>query len=331
MSRIRLMTTAGGTVLSALAIGFFMQTGASVPPGRSALQPAPMLQAVTAPTATAAPDSGDDLALDLTAVSLTSAQPEIRAPVPMPVPALEDSQSVTRPEAAEGAPVDTAPDCMIRASATATPMASVNLVIDAPCHANERITIHHSGMMFTETTDAAGQLAVTVPALTEKAVFIAAFGNGKGAVAATRVPDVARIDRVALQWRGDAGFELHAREFGADYGDPGHVWSGAAPRPAGAGGLMLRLGDPATLEPQLVEVYSFPADLSDRAGTVLLSVEAEVTERNCGRDISAQSLEIRASGGLRTRDLDLSMPNCSALGDFLVLNNLMDNLKIAAR
>ena len=67
MSRIRLMTTAGGTVLSALAIGFFMQTGASVPQSRPALQPAPMLQAVTAPAATAAPDTGDEPALDLSA------------------------------------------------------------------------------------------------------------------------------------------------------------------------------------------------------------------------------------------------------------------------
>jgi hypothetical protein len=56
-----------------------------------------------------------------------------------------------------------------------------------------------------------------------------------------------------------------------------------------------------------------------------------VTDRNCGRDISAQSLEMRASGGLRTRELELSIPNCTALGDFLVLNNLMDDLKIAAR
>jgi hypothetical protein len=162
-------------------------------------------------------------------------------------------------------------------------------------------------------------------------VFIVAFGNGKGAVATAQVADLAQIDRVVLQWRGDTGFELHALEFGAGYGDPGHVWSGADPRPAGTGGFVLRLGDPATLEPQLAEIYSFPIALSDHAGTVSLSVEAEVTDRNCGRDISAQSLEMRASGGLRTRELELSIPNCTALGDFLVLNNLMDDLKIAAR
>lgn len=323
MSRTRLMTTAGGTVLSALAIGFFMQTGASAP---TTAAPAPIQQTVSAIY-----EPGDDPALDLTGVSLTSAQPELRAPLPMAAPALETGQGVSPPEAADTPPAGAADNCMIRAGATPARMASVDLTIAAPCHRNERVTIHHSGMMFTETTDTNGNLAVTVPALSERAVFIVAFGNGKGAVATARVADLAQIDRVVLQWRGDTGFELHALEFGAGYDDPGHVWWGADPRPAGTGGLVLRLGDPATLEPQLAEIYSFPVALADRAGTVSLSVEAEVTERNCGRDISAQSLEMRANGALRTRELDLSIPDCAALGDFLVLNNLMDDLKIAAR
>ena len=33
---------------------------------------------------------------------------------------------------------------------------------------------------------------------------------------------------------------------------------------------------------------------------------------------------------LRTQDLTLAMPDCQATGDFLVLNNLLENLKIAA-
>lgn len=61
-----------------------------------------------------------------------------------------------------------------------------------------------------------------------------------------------------------------------------------------------------------------------------LSIEAEVTAGNCGQDISAQAIELRRDGTLRTRELSLAVPDCDGVGDFLVLNNLLDDLKIAA-
>ena len=211
-------------------------------------------------------------------------------------------------------------------------MASVRLVVSAPCLPNERVTLHHHGMIFTAVTDAAGRLDLSVPALAERAVFIAAFANGKGAVATAEVPDLADYDRVVVQWSGAGGFQIHAREFGAGYGEPGHVWHGAAPRGDGAGGMVQRLGDAGTLAPQLAEIYSFPRAAADSGGQIALSVEAEVSAANCGRDVAAQLLELRGPGArLRTRDLVLSVPNCTAIGDFLVLNNIVDDLKIAAR
>jgi hypothetical protein len=187
-------------------------------------------------------------------------------------------------------------------------------------------------MMFTAVTDGAGNLQLDVPVLNEKAIFVLAFANGKGAVAQTRVPDVAGYDRVVVQWSGREGFQIHALEFGASYGDLGHVWSGSAQTAEDAAngwGFVTRLGDVETLAPQIVEIYSFPNATSERTGTIALSIETEVTDANCGRDITAESLELVAGGGLRTRDLVLSVPDCSAIGDFLVLNNLVDDLKIA--
>ena len=49
--------------------------------------------------------------------------------------------------------------------------AMVKLKLDAACLPNERLTVHHNGMIFTEATDDKGQLNVTVPALAEEAVF----------------------------------------------------------------------------------------------------------------------------------------------------------------
>jgi hypothetical protein len=54
-----------------------------------------------------------------------------------------------------------------------------------------------------------------------------------------------------------------------------------------------------------------------------------VTKINCGRDIQAQSLEMRDAGQLKSQNLSLSVPGCDAVGDFLVLNNLLEDLKVA--
>jgi hypothetical protein len=186
-------------------------------------------------------------------------------------------------------------------------------------------------MMFTQETDDAGDLSVNVPALNDRAVFIVAFGDGKGTVAIANVPEVHKFDRVAVQWTGNLGFQVHAREFGASYGEVGHVWSGTKTDAQAGSGFVTRLGANDILLPQMAEVYTFPSGTTSMSGVVALSVEAEVTADNCGRDISTQLLELRDRSSLRIRDLVLAMPNCDAVGDFLVLNNLVDDLTIASR
>lgn len=222
-----------------------------------------------------------------------------------------------------------APDCTVSAQATSEPKAMVTLKFSAPCNGRERVTVHHSGLMFTAATDKDGSLSMQVPALVETAVYIIELETGSGAVATTQVNDLDEIDRVALQWTGSSAFEIHAREFGADYGQPGHVWSGA--EAMGRPGEVVRFGDAQQLAPRMVEVYSFARNETETIGTVAISIEAEVSSLNCGREISAQTLEVRRGYNLRTRDLVLSMPNCNAIGDFLVLNNLVEDLKIAAQ
>jgi hypothetical protein len=56
-----------------------------------------------------------------------------------------------------------------------------------------------------------------------------------------------------------------------------------------------------------------------------------VTEANCGQTLSAQSLELGADRRLRSRDLILNLPDCSQAGEFMVLNNLLQDLKVAAK
>ncbi|WP_085878057.1 hypothetical protein [Roseisalinus antarcticus] len=235
--------------------------------------------------------------------------------------------------AAPAAPA--APACETSLSAEVGQAALVTLRLDAVCLPDAQATIHHQGMIFTLVTDATGSARVVVPALAERAVFIASFDGGDGAVATAEVPAIANYDRAVLQWQGDSGLQIHALEFGADYGSEGHVWAASARTPsmaiAGEGGFLTSLGDGQGVAPLRAEVYTFPSAVNRTSGDVVLSVEAEITDETCERDVSAQSIQISPGSPAHALDLTMAMPECSAVGDFLVLKNMLEDLTLAAR
>lgn len=279
-------------------------------------------------------------ALNLEAATLTRAEPTPPAAAPQPaalshaplevkVAALGDTPSIEtlREETAPGF------SCEMMLSARPDDAALVALDLDAPCMANERFTLHHNGMMITGVTDDAGEWQADIPALSQQALFIVAFANGEGTIANAEVAALSQYDRYVVQWKGYSGMQIHALEYGADYGQVGHVWHDTA-RDAdmalrGEGGFLLSLGDAGMDDALRAEVYSFPTGSAQRDGDVKISLETEITQANCGRDIEAQALIKTANGTLGARDLKLAMPDCNAVGDFLVLKNLYEDLKIA--
>lgn len=339
MSKRNMFAMVGGTLTCALAIGFFMQRGESASPRNLVPDlPTAIQQVVLKPAVSMAPAPlmAANVATqpDMQNLVLASSKAPVMIPPSMPEKPHWAQKQVQASAQGSALPADpTAPQlgCDVVAAAVPTDLAMIALKVAAPCFPNERLMVHHSGMMFTQVTDHAGNMSVTIPALSSRAVFIVAFGDGKGTVAIANVPDVHKYDRVAVQWTGDLGFQVHAREFGASYGESGHIWSGVAANTQPESGSITRLGTSGTLLPQMAEVYTFPSGSTSISGTVALSVEAEVTPANCGRDIAAQSLELRDGSSLRIRDLVLAMPNCDAIGDFLVLNNLVDDLTIVSR
>ena len=62
---------------------------------------------------------------------------------------------------------------------------------------------------------------------------------------------------------------------------------------------------------------------------VALTVEAEVIKANCGQEIEAQSIELLGDAKIKTQDLSVAVPDCDAVGSFLVLNNLLQDMKVA--
>lgn len=277
---------------------------------------------------------------DVQEVSSTprNALPEDR-PGPAELPAAvvsTETAPVQEPEVSPpSAPDDAGFACEVDMTATPAAGAMMTVRIEAPCHGSERVTLHHSGLMFTDLMQPDGTLQVDVPALDEAALVIASFMDGGGAVAHTEVTSVPFYDRVVLQWRGAAGLQLHAREFDAEYFSDGHVWQGAGALPAraasGKGGFLTKLGSADAPNALLAEVYTFPTGVIDAEGTVALTVETEILSSNCDSVVEAQTLEIRGDSDLVSKELTIDVPGCDAVGDFLMLKNIVEDLTIAAK
>lgn len=253
-----------------------------------------------------------------------------------PAPMAEPS-AVPAPQDEDPAPeqVLTEADCLVDMIGEARAAAMVLLTLNAPCQPTAKVTFKHEGMTFTGMTDGNGSYEVLVPALSETATFIAMLDDGNGAAVEMDVDTLGFYDRSVVQWQGDSGVELHAFEYGAEWNGEGHVWSGA-PRDVsvaarGEGGFMTRLGDADMTDARLAEVYTFPSGTAKIAGEITLSVEVEVTEANCGHDLRADVIQVEGARAGKPGELSLAVPGCDAVGDFIQLKNLVQDLKIASR
>ena len=226
------------------------------------------------------------------------------------------------------------PSHACKVTLTATPIAAalVDLDLSAPCAPNERVVIHHNGMMFSDVTNSAGMFSTTVPALSTAAVFIASFAGGEGAVANATVNEINTYNRAVVQMQGNFSISLHAREFGANYGETRHIWSehpgDIVDGVTGHGGFMIELGNRNLENPLIAEVYSFPSGIAKEVGDIALSVDIEITSENCNKDIEAQTLQTSRGEKIAVQTLDMSMPACDAVGDFLMLKKLVNDMKV---
>ncbi|MBO9476064.1 translocase [Shimia sp. R11_0] len=225
--------------------------------------------------------------------------------------------------------------CTVSLQTETTAGALVALTALAPCHGGELALIEHAGLRFHVETPQDGSLQLMVPALSETANFSVSYPNGDGAFASAEVESLPFYDRVVLQWQGARGPELHAREFGADYGELGHVWR-EAPRDlsalaGGAGGFLMRFEAVGMLSAAQAEVYTFPTGLANARGDIAISIETEVTQGNCGQDMALSSMTLHQGNLHAPRELRMQMPDCDAVGEFLLLKNLVEDLTIAQK
>jgi hypothetical protein len=224
--------------------------------------------------------------------------------------------------------------CGLSIDATPAPGAIVALDVMAPCQPDTMITIAHSGLTLAGRTDAFGLLSMDIPAFETPAFFSAEAPDGSVEVTLVPVPDLRDYDRVAVQWQAPAEVELHAMEFGASFGGPGHVWQDAPGQLAEAlaerGGFLTRLGDTDGESLHRAQVYSLPRAALRSGDTVRLSVDLAITDGNCGQSVSAHTLQIMENDQVDVTPIELTMPGCDAVGDYLVLQNPLRDLRLAS-
>lgn len=221
--------------------------------------------------------------------------------------------------------------CAVWLVVTAAPSAMLDVSVYAPCDHDSSVELTHAGLTFDARIGHDNQLVRQIPALSEEGAVTLRMPDGREQTDVVLVPDLAGIDRIALQWTAPAALSLHAYEFGAHFGDAGHIHAG---NPQGPGnpsrGFMTVLGDPLQPGARMAQVYSYPTGQSPENGQVTLEIEVPVTDATCGKVVSAHALElngVRGSGQVRT--LNVEMPECDGTGGFVVLPGVLPGLQIA--
>jgi len=220
---------------------------------------------------------------------------------------------------------DVAQSCDLRVLATASDMAMVDLTLDAPCQTEASFAIYHQGMTISAMTDDLGLAQLSIPALNEHALFIVTFEDGASTMAQAFVSDMNDYDRAVLQWQGAHGFELHALRQSAGYGEDGHIWKGVNGSAETGMVASFTNGDYAA------EIYTYPAGQSSSTSSIQLNVEAVIQDQNCGKVINAQAIQIGPNRTTGITDLEMTLPDCNAVGEILVLKNIYEDLTFAAR
>lgn len=357
MNRVRIVAITAVALGGAVVAGthFQQQTGAQ---GALPAAQAPAVQvpqgvatpslAVLAPSAAPdAPNPRQDAPLrdtDTPVVAAASVLPQVdlsRPPLPeVNADALAPRIAQLAPEAASSdmppaVPLDAELQAELNACAvwlvvTPTEGAILETSVYAPCDRDARVTLSHAGLSFDTVIGSDGQLMAFIPALREEAEVTLSFDDGRAQSDSTLVPDLGTIERVALHWQGPATLSLHAYEFGAQYGQPGHVHAGTPPAAeATARGHVIALGDATLAGSRLAQVYSFPRGTSPQQGQVTLEIEVPVTEASCGSALEVDTIEVHGATTAQLRRIQLDMPPCDGNGGYLVLPGILPELQIA--
>ncbi|HUF87968.1 MAG TPA: hypothetical protein VMM59_11355 [Thermohalobaculum sp.] len=170
------------------------------------------------------------------------------------------------------------------------PAAMTRVSVNAPCHAGEVAELAYEGLRFALPLDAQGAGSLAVPGFRGASEAMLGLGGREAREFTIPFREIERIDRVAVVWETPDAAEapgapaLHAFEFGARPGTPGHV-SPAEPRSfetvRRTGGGWLAAYEPAHGKGRRIEVYSFWRRFGGPSGVVRLGLDPAAGAGDC--------------------------------------------------
>lgn len=236
-------------------------------------------------------------------------------------------------------PVITAPiqnsACNIALSAAVRSGANITLDIAAACKPNQMVTIEHSGIAFSVTTDAQGAATVALPAMEAEAEITVRFEDQSSNSTVVSVQDFDSVVRAGVSWRANMNLDLSAIEFGAAIGSDGNI-SAASPRDyrtsrIKGGGYLVQLGDPSLGRGALAEIYTLPVARNQQRGTIALSIAIRDAESVCGQTITAKTVRTRNDRGAAIRNVRFTVPACGTVTGQIPLPGAIDDIRVAGR
>lgn len=194
--------------------------------------------------------------------------------------------------------------CQPEATARAMPGAIVRVTVRA-CQSGAQVDLTHAGLEISKTAGPSGHVSLDVPALSSNADLAIRIGGQAPIHLSAAVPDVIWSERVAVVSDGSASVSVRAD--GSAEGEDVQMF--------GTGGL----------QNLITEVHTFAAGQE----AIALSVVAEATAANCGREVPMRILRSTAENAPQDATFSVAFPPCDTLGEFVVLKNLSEDLTVA--
>ncbi len=282
---------------------------------------------VTAPALASTPMPGAERLEDLG--SDMPAQPEVASAMPetdeAPTGDMAGTAEMTDQPIAADIALEAAPDpCAILLIVNPAEGAMLDASVYAPCHGGQRATFDHAELTFDSQLSDDGQAQIMIPALRAEASVTLTLADGSGAEEEAMVPDMAAHDRLVLTWTGLDVMSLHAFADGAGFGAEGHVHPAVAgARNPAPHGWLARLGDAGPEDAALAQIYSFPAGTRANAAHVAIEVEAAITEKSCGTEVTARTALSHGGEPGMTRRVTVALPACDGIDGFLTIDGLI--------
>ena len=96
--------------------------------------------------------------------------------------------------------------------------------MDSRCHAQQVVKIRYGAHAFPHVVDESGRMSAKLDLFLGRARKIEfEFENGQRRAARLSAVEEAKMTKVAVIWASPVNLELHAFEYGAKFGSPGHV------------------------------------------------------------------------------------------------------------